>query len=355
MQRDIEIGFRAFQQLGVVAAQQGQHVQVAADARKAQLALARLLAQTFQGRVEARHGVRVFAAQQGDAAVDKQRLRPLLACQVARGGVEFAAQQGVFGQGQRQGGADMVAGRRLTRVVRARVGTDGVRRGRLARGVAQQHGEDVILQLRHDERQHLGLERAAENLDQRMQLLRFIARHAGGQDGGHLAHFVIAQQGDAQARHALPVTAQFHIAIPVAAHGVDGFDGLAQVAERQVFDGRAHGGPAQLRFAGIAASHHLGRQRVPRQMLQHARDGEQGKRRAVRLDDIGALQVFIHGMLAHRLARNGQQGQDHAFVLLQGGEFVQQELVQMRVGHAGKLAICTGGAPAATGRPNTRW
>ncbi len=195
VQRDIEVGLRAFQQLGVVAAQQGQHVQVAAYARKAQLALARLLAQSFQGRLEARHGVRVFAAQQGDAAVDKQRLRSLLARQVARSHVEFAAQQGIFGQGQRQGGADMVAGRRLARVVGARVGADGVRRGRLARGIAQQHGEDVILQLRHDERQHLRLERAAENLDQRMQLLRFIASHAGGQDGGHVAYLVIAQAG----------------------------------------------------------------------------------------------------------------------------------------------------------------
>jgi len=26
-------------------------------------------------------------------------------------------------------------------------------------------------------------------------------------------------------------------------------------------------------------------------------------------------------MLAHRLARDGQQGQDHLFVLFQGGEF----------------------------------
>ena len=327
VQRDIEVGLRAFQQLGVIAAQQGQHVQVAAYARKAQLALARFLAQAFQGCFKARQCVRMFAAQEGDAAVDKQRLRPLLARQVTRGRVEFAAQQGVFGQCQRQGGADMVASGSLARMVGARVGADGVRRGRLARGIAQQHGQNVILQLRHDKRQHLRFERPAENLDQRMQLLRFIARHASGQDGSHVAHLVIAQEGDAQARHALPVAAQFHITIPVAAHGVDQLDGLAQVTKHQVLDGGAHGGPAQLGFAGKAPSHHFGRQRVPCQMLQHARDGEQGKRRAVRLDDIGALQVFIHGMLADRFARDGQQGQDHLFVLLQGGELVQHELV----------------------------
>ncbi|MNT16340.1 hypothetical protein D3C72_1514390 [compost metagenome] len=62
VQRDIEIGFRVFQQLGVVAAQQGQHVQVTADARKAQLALAAFLAQSLQGRFVAGHGVRMFAA-----------------------------------------------------------------------------------------------------------------------------------------------------------------------------------------------------------------------------------------------------------------------------------------------------
>ncbi|MNF11060.1 hypothetical protein D3C80_2121750 [compost metagenome] len=56
-------------------------------------------------------------------------------------------------------------------------------------------------------------------------------------------------------------------------------------------------------------------------------------------------------MLAHRFARDGQQGQDHLFVLLQGGKFVKQELVC----HSGKLAMWTGAVPAATGKPNTRW
>jgi hypothetical protein len=42
-------------------------------------------------------------------------------------------------------------------------------------------------------------------------------------------------------------------------------------------------------------------------------------------------------------------------VPLQRGEFVQQVLVSVRFRHAGRLAICTGGSPAATGRPNMRW
>ena len=252
-QHRIEIGVRLFLPFRVGAAQQRQHVQMAGHAGEWRLALAAFAPQQLQRAIETGQRCGVLAAQQGDAAGERLRQRVIrVLLQPQRRSIELAAQGQVLGQRQRQN-----AGRRVAPAARFCGGAQRRCAALFAWRMVQQDRQHAILQQWMDVGDQFRLERTHADVDQRMQLRRFVASQARFQQRQHLLRRIAAQQGDAQARQALTVTAQFDAAIPAVAHRVDRFHRAAQVAEHVGVQRRAQRRPAQPGAAQVAAPDHF--------------------------------------------------------------------------------------------------
>ena len=349
MHRQIQIAFGGLHVLRFAGAQQRHHVEMAAHALEQVLALAGLAADRFQRRFKARQCGRGFAAQQQHDAGEELRQCAVHAFQVARRVGQLSAQDRMLGQRQAQRIADDMFARDAALEMALCIAAHQRRQRGFALRVLEQQHQHIVLQQRMHQQQHARLEGAGEDVDDRMQLGRFVAHHAGGQQGHHFLRRTPAQQGHAQARHAMPVAARLIGAVPVLPHRVERLMRLAQLIEHVGADGGADGGPAQLGVAHVAARRdHAGEgqafQLDQRIVQRHHREGL-----AVHIVDAGLEQLVEDGRAADGIAHQCQQGENQLL-----GEFERVELRQQRITHQ-KLSITTGAATSLTGRPKMRW
>lgn len=303
-----------------------------ADAVEDGLALAGLAAQLLECPFDARQGGIRIVAQQGNHAAQEQPGGIVDIEQQRRCLVQASAQDQVFAERDAQRDRGIALGR-----VAFGGGADRGRQPGFALRMLDQHRQHAVAQRGIDAVQQGRIEGAGADLDQRVQVGGFMAAQAGRQQRRDAGTGFAGQQRHAQQGQSLAVAAQHGRALPVAAQRRDLFVGAAQGVEAAILQRQCERGPDGGRRnretapddvvdeTGLAQARQLGRPLFGRQR------------------QAGRHQVFEDALAAHRLADQGQQGQDRLFARVEFGNT-----------HAGRFSISTAGRPAGTGMLKTR-
>jgi hypothetical protein len=219
---------------------------------------------------------------------------------------------------------------------------------RLALDVADQHRQHLVAHGAVDAFDEFRFEGTGADLDQRVQVGRFVAAQAGRQQRRDGLRALAGQQRHAQQGHALAVAAQHGRALPVQAQRRHGLVDLADLVQAPSTDGPGDRRPGQIRRDDVAARRQLADQAVRAQSIEIERQ----------VVFIGAFaqrqQMLVDAPPAHRLAGQGQQGQDQLALFTARVKNRAEDLRIHQLSHPGRFSISTSGRSIGAGMPNTR-